>query len=97
MATVAVLEIGHDGANFLDVLEDAAVDGLLFERPVEAFSDTVGAQQADHVVRGMLSSLDSQTLDAMTTAQEFQRSGLSAEGSIVGVRLNQNKQPLKLS
>ena len=42
MTIVTVFEIGHGKADFLDVLEDTAVDNLLFERPVEAFGDPVG-------------------------------------------------------
>ena len=42
MTIVAVFEVGHCGADFLDILEDAAVDRLLLQRPVEAFGYAVG-------------------------------------------------------
>ena len=42
MAIVAALALCHGVADFLNILEDTAVDGLLLERPVEAFSDAIG-------------------------------------------------------
>lgn len=42
MVIVTLLERGDGGAQLLDVFEDAAVNGLLLECPVEALGDAVG-------------------------------------------------------
>ena len=39
MAIVAILEFGHGGTNFFEVLEDAAMEHLFLERPVEPFGN----------------------------------------------------------
>ena len=47
MTIVTIFEFGDRHANFFDVLEDAAVNGLLLQRPVEAFGDAVGLRLGD--------------------------------------------------
>jgi hypothetical protein len=47
MASVAILERGAREANFFDVLEDAAVNGLLLQGSVEAFSHAVGLRPGE--------------------------------------------------
>ncbi len=42
MTVVAFLEFADRGTHLHDVAEDAAVDGLLLQRPVEALGDAVG-------------------------------------------------------
>ena len=44
---VSFLELGHGDAYLVDVAEDAAVDGLLLQRPVETFGDAVGLRFGD--------------------------------------------------
>ena len=47
MAIVEVLEGGDGETNFLDVPEEAAMDGLFLQRPVEALGDAVGLRLGD--------------------------------------------------
>ena len=47
MVIVTLLERGDGGAQLLDVFEDAAVNGLLLECPVEALGDAVALRLAD--------------------------------------------------
>ena len=42
MAIVTIPELGDSLPHLLQVAEDAAVDGLLLQRPVEAFGHAVG-------------------------------------------------------
>ena len=47
MAIVAILEFGHGDAHLFEVREDAAMEHLFLERPVEAFSDAIGLRFGD--------------------------------------------------
>ena len=47
MMIVSVLELGHGDSHLFDVEEDAAMNGLLLQRAVEAFGDTVGLWLGD--------------------------------------------------
>ncbi len=42
MVIVAIAERGHGGAHLFDIAEDAAMNGLLLQRPIEALGDAVG-------------------------------------------------------
>ena len=47
MAIVAILEPGDCRAHFLDIVEDATMDGLLLQGPVEPFGHAVGLWLGD--------------------------------------------------
>ena len=47
MAIVTILELGDRRANFFEISEDTAVNGLLLQRSVEAFGDAVGLRLGD--------------------------------------------------
>lgn len=47
MVIVAILELFHGSANFLDVLDHPAIAGRFLQRPLEAFRDTIGRGLGD--------------------------------------------------
>ena len=47
MAIVTIPERGHGGAHLLQVAEEASVDHLLLQRPVETLGYTIGLRLGD--------------------------------------------------
>src|SRR5512134_786707 len=91
MAIVAVPELGHGDSDLLDVLEDAAIDRLLLQRPVEAFGNAVGLRLSDkgearrntpepHLVEEVVGGV----LRAVVHAQRQAASGVGAGGAELG-------------
>src|SRR5574337_281442 len=59
MTIVAILERGDCRANVLDILEDAAMDGLLLQGSVESLSHAIGLRLGDEgEARGEAPELD---------------------------------------
>ena len=92
MAIVAVPELCHGSADFLDVLEDTAVDGLLLERAVEAFSDAIGLRLGnegeawgDAPELDLVEEVIGRVLRAVIHAQRQTTPGIGAGGAEFGV------------
>jgi hypothetical protein len=47
MAILTILEFGHGDKNFVEILEDAAMEHLFLERPIEPFGNTIGLRFGD--------------------------------------------------
>ncbi len=88
MVIVAVLERGDGGAHLLDVPEDAAVNGLFLERPVEALGDAVGLRlgnegeaRCDAPELDLVEEVVGGLLRALVHAQRQAASGVGAGGA----------------
>ena len=88
MAIVTILERGDGGAHFFEVSEDATVNGLFLQGPVEAFGDAVGLRLGDEgEARGdapepdLVEKVIGGVLRAVIHAQGEAASGASAGGA----------------
>jgi len=91
MAIVTIGKGGDGGPNFLDVLEDAAMNGLLLQCSVEAFGDTIGLRFGDEgEARGdtpepdLVEKVIGRVLRAVIHAQCQTAAGIGAGGAEFG-------------
>src|SRR5574337_981646 len=92
MTIVAILERGDCRANVLDILEDAAMDGLLLQGSVESLSHAIGLRLGDEgEARGEAPELDlveeviGRVLRAVIHAQGEAAPGIGAGGAEFGL------------
>lgn len=91
MTIVAFLELGDGEAHLLDIPEDAAVDRLFLQRPVEAFGHPVGLGFGDEGEAGrdapelhLVEEIVGGVLRAVVHAQSQPAPGIGADGAELG-------------
>lgn len=98
MAIVTVLELDDSGTHFFDVPEDAAMNGLLLQRPVEALGDAVGLRlgdegetRSDTPEPDLVEEVVGRVLRAVIHAQRQAEAGIGAGGAELGLEPLSNR------